>query len=171
MASGEIYLYPTNEIAISFYHKLMKEIPLTMLLIIAVTFGWRYLSHLYTANEQLRSEFVLVDTRDGKQKIDISTLMLISASGNYVNLVTNTGESYLYRSTMKNMHELLDANQFIRIHRSYIINRKGIKRIASGNHGELKLTLNNGQKSVVSRHYAKQLRKEFNNAIESALLH
>lgn len=54
-------------------------------------------------------------------KIHTSEVYLIEAKGDYI-LIKTTGKEYRVHSTLKKMVKKLPANQFIQVHRSFVIN-------------------------------------------------
>ncbi len=54
-------------------------------------------------------------------KIDISSIYLIEAKGDYINVKTQE-KNYIVHSTLKKIEQKLPDSLFIKIHRSYIIN-------------------------------------------------
>ena len=73
-------------------------------------------------------EFIFVKT-DGKIfKILFNDLLYAEASGNYTKLVTRS-QTYLPALTFSGVEELLPPSRFIRVHRSFIINKSGISHI------------------------------------------
>jgi len=65
------------------------------------------------------------------QKVDLADIHYISALRDYIAVHTVTGK-ILSLESMRNMEELLPVQQFIRIHKSYIINRDRIEYIERG---------------------------------------
>jgi len=61
-------------------------------------------------------------------KVNIDDIMFIQADDNY-SRIFSTQKNYIISSTLKKVTERLDENQFIRIHRSYIINKTFIDKI------------------------------------------
>jgi DNA-binding LytR/AlgR family response regulator len=59
-------------------------------------------------------------------KIDLETILYIEALGDYLKVITESGQ-LLVNETMKQMLEELPATLFIRIHKSFIIARNKIK--------------------------------------------
>jgi DNA-binding LytR/AlgR family response regulator len=49
------------------------------------------------------------------------------AFGNFVKIFTEN-KTYLSSNTMKNMEQVLPENQFIRVHKSYIVNKAKIDK-------------------------------------------
>jgi len=80
----------------------------------------------------------------------------VEAAGNYVRLHVG-GESYLYRESMKNMESRLDGDQFVRIHRSTIVNLDRIRELQPWFHGEYVVILQDGTKLMASRVFSDRL--------------
>lgn len=70
--------------------------------------------------------------KDGTKvaKVDLHKLLLVKAEANYVDFIMDD-QSVLSLMSMKRVEELLPA-QFIRVHRSYIVNRNHITRVEDG---------------------------------------
>ena len=66
---------------------------------------------------------------------------------------------YLVRESMKNMENKLSSDQFLRIHKSTIINRGCIQEITSGKNAEYYIKLNDQTELKVSRSYRDSVRK------------
>jgi two-component system LytT family response regulator len=82
----------------------------------------------------------------------------IEAAGNYVRL--HLGEdSHLFRETMNNMEGRLDAQRFVRIHRSRIVNTDRIKEMQPWFNGEYVVVLQNGTRLTLSRGYREKLQE------------
>ena len=58
-------------------------------------------------------------------KIDIPSIYLVQAKGDYINIKTDTN-NYVVHSTLKKVEEKLPDSLFLKVHRSYIINIKKI---------------------------------------------
>jgi DNA-binding LytR/AlgR family response regulator len=74
---------------------------------------------------------IFIKTEYRIQKIDLSAIFYIEALRDYIAIHT-AGAKILSLESMKNMEELLPGSQFIRIHKSYIINREFIEFIERG---------------------------------------
>jgi len=76
------------------------------------------------------NEYIFIKSNLKKRKIFINTILWIEALGDYIKLVT-TEESYVILSTMKSFEKEVAEYSFLRIHKSYIVNLKKIKRFNS----------------------------------------
>jgi two-component system LytT family response regulator len=87
----------------------------------------------------------------------------LEAADNYVRLHTGTG-SYLVRETIAGLEMRLDPGQFLRIHRSWIVNLNRIREVQPWFHGEHILVLQRGTRLRCSRTYAADLQRILRNA-------
>lgn len=58
-------------------------------------------------------------------KIDLPSIYLIEAKGDYINIKTEE-KNYIVHSTLKKIEQKLPDHLFLKVHRSYIINLKHI---------------------------------------------
>jgi two-component system LytT family response regulator len=84
--------------------------------------------------------------------LNLDQIDWIEASANYVRF--NVGkESHLVRETIGRIAERLNANHFVRIHRSTIVDVRKIKELIPVNSGEYVVVLKNGKELSCSRGY------------------
>lgn len=88
----------------------------------------------------------------------------IEAASNYVKLFSN-GKGYLVRHTMSDLERKLDPKQFLRIHRSIIVNINKIRGVQPCNSGEFIVMLITGKELPSSRGY----RQNLGSLLKSAL--
>jgi hypothetical protein len=84
----------------------------------------------------------------------------LQASGNYVNLHVR-GRDYPLRVTMAGIEARLDAQHFVRVHRSYVINLDFLAEIEPLDTGDARLLMRDGVKIPCSRRYRAALRDRF----------
>jgi len=88
--------------------------------------------------------------------LSLNEIEWIEASANYVRL--NLGkESHLIRETMGQICQRLDPNDFVRIHRSTVVNVRKIRELIPVNSGEYVVVLKNGKELSCSRGYRNAL--------------
>ena len=86
----------------------------------------------------------------------------IEAAANYVRL--HAGKTcHTLRGTIGNISAKLPAEQFVRIHRSTIVNVRTIKELQPCNSGEFIVVLQSGKELSCSRGYAVELRRLIEN--------
>jgi len=80
----------------------------------------------------------------------------LEAEGNYVRLHSGK-ESYLLRDTISALEAQLDPKQFLRVHRSAIVNIDRIQELQPWFHGEYRIILREGVQLTLSRSYREKL--------------
>ncbi len=75
------------------------------------------------------SRFISVRSNYSLLKIQIDDIMLIESFDDYLNICLKDKKVHVVRLTMTKMLEQLPANEFIRIHRSYIVPVKRIETV------------------------------------------
>jgi two-component system LytT family response regulator len=88
----------------------------------------------------------------------------IESSANYASLHVGK-ESYLVRETMQSLEGRLDPAQFLRIHRSTIVNLDRVQQIEPYFHGDYIVRLSDGQRLTLSRTYRDRLQKHFGRGL------
>ncbi len=87
-----------------------------------------------------------IKIKDKGRELFVKTddIQFIESAGNYV-ILHKAEQQYVYRATMNEMEDSLDKEEFLRIHRSFLINRRFIKshRYLTGN--EFSFTMKNGK--------------------------
>ncbi|EZH71940.1 hypothetical protein ATO12_04795 [Aquimarina atlantica] len=84
--------------------------------------------------------------------IRIDDIIYFKSDGNYVQIITQD-KKYLYRITMNALFDSLDTFQFLRIHRSLIVNKIYIKSCKYISNNEYLLKLKNNEELISSRSY------------------
>jgi two-component system LytT family response regulator len=75
-----------------------------------------------------RHERIVVKTGTKVKIIPVQDVLYLEADDDYVNIHTHEG-SYLKNRTMSFFEQMLNAQQFVRVHRSYIVSVQEITRI------------------------------------------
>lgn len=88
----------------------------------------------------------------------------IEAAGNYLRLHIGS-ESHLHRETLTRLESRLDPANFIRIHRSFLVNIDRIREMQPWAHGEFVVILNSGKRLTSSRGYRERLQKLLEKSI------
>ncbi|NVK22494.1 MAG: LytTR family transcriptional regulator [Kangiellaceae bacterium] len=112
---------------------------------------------LQTDNHLSYSNQALLAVSKGHQQILLrkEEVDWIVACGNYAEIYSN-GEHYLLRTTMKQLEQQLGQQNFIRIHRSYIVNRNSIRNVQRNN-GQSIVNMLCGEQLPLGRTYQDKL--------------
>jgi two-component system LytT family response regulator len=99
---------------------------------------------------------VAVKSRGRTLLFRIDQIDWVESAGNYVRLHIGR-EGYLLRETMSALEEKLDPSQFVRIHRSAIVNLERVRELQPTSHGEYLVMLANDTRLTLSRVYRDRL--------------
>jgi len=92
-------------------------------------------------------EHMIIKSELKKHKVYIKDIKWVQALGDYIKLVTEN-DSYVILSTMKDFEKELSEHNFLRVHKSYIVNLDKIERYSSRTVeiGNSKIPLSRNQK-------------------------
>lgn len=88
----------------------------------------------------------------------------VEAAANYVVLHVGSSE-HLMRDALAGLELKLDPEQFVRIHRSTIVNLDRVKDLSAWVRGEQVLTLKDGTRLAVGRAFRQRLQRFLDNAV------
>jgi DNA-binding LytR/AlgR family response regulator len=101
--------------------------------------------------------YVWVQSRGESVRVDLDRVDWVVAEGEYVRLVV--GEvSYLHRESVTGMVQRLNPLRFMRIHRSYLINRDRIAAVKRRPTGSYRILTDGGRELPVGRSYRSEVR-------------
>lgn len=109
--------------------------------------------------EQPQGKFInqiSISDRGWEHEIDLDDVLYIEANGNYVNLQT-PDKTHLYRTTMNAFSAELNPEDFLRIHRSIIVNRRYIKKCTYLSNNEYEFTMKDGKALQSGRSYRQEI--------------
>ena len=95
------------------------------------------------------------DIRDGARllRVPVSNILAIASAGNYVEFLLAGGEKRLMRGTLAGVLAELAPAGFIRVHRSWLVNRHAVRALEPESSGDYQLTLTGNQKIPLSRRF------------------
>lgn len=104
-------------------------------------------------NRSSDKKILFLKTYSNFQRIEFSDILLIQAFGDYVKFCTED-KFYLSHTPMNRIEEMLCSSNFIRVHRSFIVNISKINRVTLN-------TIELGKHKIpVSKSYRHNLLKE-----------
>lgn len=115
-------------------------------------------THLMTLLEALRppGRFLrrLLVPHEGRSVfVNVAEIVRLESDRNDVTIHTGRA-SFTLRSTLESIEQKLDPEQFVRIHRSHLVNLDAIREIHPWFHGDYKIALRDGTELMWSRRYA-----------------
>jgi len=100
-------------------------------------------------------EFFFLNVDKTLHKIETNSILYIESSRNYITVITEN-KKLSYIDSLKNWSEKLSKNQFIQVHKSFIINRAFVEKI-SGNEVYVQ-----GTRIPIGRTYKQELLRQLN---------
>jgi two-component system LytT family response regulator len=101
-----------------------------------------------------------VKSRDRILVVHVGEIEYVQAAGNYVEFHVGK-EVYLSRASIASTESMLNPSEFMRIHRSTIINLSFVDEITPRDTGDFTVRLKGGQTLTLSRNYRSQLNRLF----------
>jgi two-component system, LytTR family, response regulator len=92
--------------------------------------------------------------------LPVSEIRWIGAEENYVRLATGN-ESHLLRETMTHLEQRLDPRQFLRVHRSFMVNLNYVKEVRTEAEGDAAVIMQDGQRIALSRNLKSRVLDRF----------
>lgn len=108
---------------------------------------------------------------DGTRKIPVPVqeIIYMEASSPYIQIYLEQ-KKFLHKETLKGIEEQLDPAQFIRVHKSFIVNLNSIRFYTSRQNGDYDLTLMNNAVVRLSRNYVPVFRKAYSTGTQDSLI-
>ncbi|MCB0666211.1 MAG: LytTR family transcriptional regulator [Saprospiraceae bacterium] len=153
----------TYQIAQIVPYFLSEEIFFLMLvyLVIFVVLQWKPVKserkNVATADQFIRSLPVHNPTNSASTWLMVDEIFSISTDRPYLSVQTRD-RRFLYKASLKELQKKLNPGNFVRIHRSTIVNLKHIRALKSRGNGDYDLHLTNGNSIRLSRSYAYDLK-------------
>jgi two-component system LytT family response regulator len=84
--------------------------------------------------------------------VEVADILWLEAFGNYVRLHTSE-QALTVRGTLASFEKQLDPREFVRVHRSAIVNRKAVQGVQPRRTGDFTLVLASGDQLTLSRNF------------------
>ncbi|MCZ6521037.1 MAG: LytTR family DNA-binding domain-containing protein [Bacteroidetes bacterium] len=112
---------------------------------------------VHEQREMVYLETFVISEKGKNTYVDTDDIHWIAATGNYITLNPHNHQ-YLYRETMNTIQQQLEPAQFMRIHRSIIVNVNYIKKVDYSGKNEYRFVMYNGKKLLSGRSYGDQIK-------------
>lgn len=116
----------------------------------------------YRPNESPRLERLAVKSRGEVLLLKVEEIDWVEAAGYYACLHVGT-QTHIIRRSLLELEQDLGEDQFIRIHRSVIVNLTRIHRMALQTEGEYEVVLRSGAHLALSRRFRKRLQERLDS--------
>ncbi len=103
-------------------------------------------------------KYISLKKEDGVSLLPLDSVTYFQADDNYIKIHTDRGAVETHRKTLDAMEKILPA-RFFRIHRSYLVDVRFIRKLGSPGPGRYEATLQDATTLPVSRHRYGELRQ------------
>ena len=145
---------------------------LTVLVVIYSSFvlGYKYFSGRTTLQasreESQNPQTIVINNGKNNSIVQVSEIVQIVAATPYVEIYTQN-KKYLHTSSLKSIQSVLDKKEFLRVHRSAIVNIYQVRSFKSRLNGDYDLQLKDGEQVRLSRTYAAGFKNALANRVAS----
>ncbi len=102
---------------------------------------------LHNINNSKEEFQLIIPLRQGEKKLPVNSIVRCEADSNYTHFYLNDKSKFTTSKTLKECEELLSEKDFIRVHKSHLINRRFIQSLTNNN----RVVLTDGLTIEVSR--------------------
>ncbi|MEO6232759.1 MAG: LytTR family DNA-binding domain-containing protein [Ferruginibacter sp.] len=166
------FYYHTFSFQQTFTYTLSEQVYLLILFYSVPVLIFRFFSKKVTlaapvvevTNDNVENQFIdtiIVSEGNKKHPVNIAEVLYCSANPPYINLHLD-GKKYLHNETLKSISIKLNPGQFVRIHKSTIVNIKMVASYTTRLNGDYDLTMKNNVQLRVSRNFANDFKNLFN---------
>ena len=100
-------------------------------------------------NSKPKAKRVALTASDHLVFVDTERIIYCESDSNYTQFFLTTGEKIVVSKTLKDVEEILQGNDFFRIHASFLVNMKHVSKFTRGDGGYV--VMSNNQHLTVSR--------------------
>lgn len=90
------------------------------------------LQNLKEHNSDLSSRTIMLNSQGGFEKVRLETIVRFEAQRNYTFVFFANRQKQLMCFSLRHFEDLLEGNEFIRIHRSHLVNKAFIAKVNKG---------------------------------------
>lgn len=102
---------------------------------------------------------IAIPGQNGVSFIEINDILYAEASNNYTKLILLNKQQHIISKTLKDVQDVLEERNFLRVHRQYIVNLNHIKQFFRGDN--MYIVLDNGENIPVARSQKEKLIEKF----------
>ncbi len=91
-------------------------------------------------SNSIQHKKIVLPQMDGFEVINVSEIIRVEADDNYTNFYLVGGKTFLVSKTLKHFDELLSEFDFIRVHKSHLVNLQYITKYVKGKGGQVRMS-------------------------------
>lgn len=110
--------------------------------------------HMHSSSEY--TEVFVIRDKGREHKVPVDDIVFLRAEGNYLHLQLKD-KHHLHRMTMNAVETELDPARFLRIHRSFIVNKAHVRSSRYSGNNEFIFTMANNERIISGRSYKESI--------------
>ncbi len=110
--------------------------------------------HMHASSEY--TEVFVIRDKGREYKVPVDEIVFLRAEGNYLHLQLKD-KHHLHRMTMNAVETELDPSRFLRIHRSFIVNKAHVRNSRYSGNNEFIFTMANSERIISGRSYKESI--------------
>ena len=91
-------------------------------------------------SNSIQHKKIVLPQMDGFEVVNVNEIIRAEADDNYTNFYLTNGKTFLVSKTLKHFDELLCDFDFVRIHKSHLVNLQYITKYVKGKGGQVRMT-------------------------------
>lgn len=91
-------------------------------------------------SNSIQHKKIVLPQMDGFEVINVNEIIRAEANDNYTNFYLTGGKTFLVSKTLKHFDELLSEFDFIRVHKSHLVNLQYITKYIKGKGGQVRMS-------------------------------
>lgn len=122
----------------------------------------RQIEHLkqqFKSNNRALPDKLALPFQNGVTFVPVKDILYCEADDNYTKIIMQDGQSFLITKTMRDIQEVLEEREFLRVHRQFIVNLNLIKKYVKGEGNYI--IMNNDKSIPIARNQKDKLIERF----------
>ncbi len=122
----------------------------------------RQIEHLkqqYVSTHRILPDKMALPYQNGVTFVSVKDILYCEADDNYTKIIMQDGQSFLITKTMRDIQEVLEEREFLRVHRQYIVNLNLIKKYVKGEGNYI--VMSNDKSIPIARNQKEKLIEKF----------
>ncbi|PCJ26540.1 MAG: DNA-binding response regulator [Flavobacteriales bacterium] len=91
-------------------------------------------------SNSIQHKKIVLPQMDGFEVVNVSEIIRAEADDNYTNFYLVSGKTFLVSKTLKHFDELLSEFNFVRVHKSHLVNLQYITKYIKGKGGQVRMS-------------------------------
>jgi len=91
-------------------------------------------------SNSIQHKKIVLPQMDGFEVVNVNDIIRAEADDNYTNFYLTNGKTFLVSKTLKHFDELLNEFDFVRIHKSHLVNLQYITKYIKGKGGQVRMS-------------------------------